>query len=129
MKITLQLVLALIASSFGLAEQGGTVKPIPAAEARKMIGTNAAVVGKIVEVHKTEKVIRLNFEEKFPKQTFTAVVFARNFNTFTNLDGLEGKTVEVSGPVTEYRGRPEMVLSTNSQLRIVAAEKNSRRAP
>jgi DNA/RNA endonuclease YhcR with UshA esterase domain len=101
---------------------GEAVKPVPAAEARTMIGTNAVIVGKVAEVYKTEKVTRLNFEEKYPKQTFTAVVFARNYNVFTNLDALTGKTVEISGKVQEYRGKPEVILNSRGQMRVLATE-------
>ncbi len=104
-------------------QQGERVQPIPAAEAGKMIGTNAVVVGRVAEVNQTEKVIRLNFERKFPKQVFTAVVFAKNFGLFTNLAGLEGKTVEISGKVEDYRGHPQTILHSKGQLRLVDADK------
>ena len=88
-----------------------------------MIGTNAVVVGKVAEVHKSDKAISLNFEEKFPNHVFTAVVFAKNFSSFTNLDALTGKTVEVSGKVVEYRGKPEIILSTKGQLQVLQGDK------
>ena len=68
-----------------LGQLGEPVKPITPAEARKSIGTNAVVVGQVVEVHQTPKVASLNFEQKYPRQEFSAVVFEGNFRLFTNL--------------------------------------------
>lgn len=105
----------------GAQEQVGVaVKPIPAAEARGRIGQSVVVVEKVAEVHKTDKVIHLNLGAKFPQQTLTAVIFPAQFDAFTNVAALEGKTVEVSGKVTEYRGRPQIVLNTKGQLRVLA---------
>ena len=101
--------------------QGQPVPPISATDAKKFVGTNAVVVGQVAEVNQTEKVIRLNFGQKFPQQDFTAVVFAKNFGAFTNLATLEGKTVELSGKVEEYRGHPQMILHTKGQLRVLDA--------
>jgi hypothetical protein len=124
MQHTLWLGLLLVAGLLGevleAQDQAGVpVKPIPAAVAGNRVGESVAVVGVVAEVHRTEKVIHLNFGAKFPKQTFTAVVFPARFNVFTNVAGLEGRTVEVSGKVADYRGRPQIVLETKSQLRIV----------
>ncbi|MEI7727991.1 MAG: hypothetical protein WCO56_00350 [Verrucomicrobiota bacterium] len=110
--------LGLGAALLCFAQTGELVKPTPAKDARSVIGTNAVVVGRVAEVHKNDKIIRLNFEEKYPKQVFTAVVFAKNFNIFTNLEALSNQTVEVSGKVTEFKGRPEMILNSKGQLRV-----------
>jgi len=104
-------------------QQGELVKPIPAAEAKSLIGTNAVIVGTVAEVNQTEKIIRLNFEGKFPKQAFTAVIFPASFNLFTNVTALEGKTVEVSGKVVEFRGHPQVVVASKGQMRVVEAAK------
>jgi DNA/RNA endonuclease YhcR with UshA esterase domain len=111
--------LALTAGLLVAAEQGEAVKPIKPSEARQQVGTNAVVVGKVAEVHKSDKVAQLNFEQKFPKQDFSAVVFAKNFGVFTNLDTLEGKTVEVNGKISEFKGKAQIILNTKSQLRVV----------
>jgi len=102
-----------------LGQLGEPVKPITPAEARKFIGTNAVVVGQVVEVHQTPKVANLNFEQKYPRQEFSAVVFEGNFGLFTNLTTFAGKTVEVSGRVTEYRGKPQIIVNSRGQMRLL----------
>ena len=104
-----------------LAEEAKTNSPpmIQASEAKGHIGTNAVVAGKIVEVNKAEKVVHLNFEKPFPKQPFAVVVFANKTNLFPDLDQFKGKSVEVSGKIIEYRGRPEIILESTNQLKVV----------
>jgi hypothetical protein len=92
---------------------------IQAADAKANIGTNAIVIGKIVDVHFSEKVVSLNFEKPFPKQPFTAVIFGDKTNLFPGLEKLKGKTVEVSGKIVEYRDRPEIKLDSTNQLKVV----------
>ena|ERR1043166_7309600 len=96
---------------------------VPSEKAKTLIGTNAIVFGKIVDVHKTDKAAQLNFDNKYPKQTFTAVIFSSNFAAFTNAnmapEKLEGKTVEVRGKIVDYHGRPEVILNSTNQIKIL----------
>jgi hypothetical protein len=120
MRVFIQLIgMFIMAGALLAGEQGEPVAPISPSEAIKYTNKNAVVVGKVVEVHRTDKVVNLNFGQKFPKHDFSAVIFARNFGLFPNLDTLEGKTVEVSGKITEYRGKPQIIITTKSQLRVV----------
>jgi hypothetical protein len=93
---------------------------IPASEAKNNVGTNAIVTGKIAEVSLNEKLVRLNFDRPYPKQTFTAVIFAAKTNLFSELEKLKGQTVEVSGKINEFRGRCEIVLLSTNQLKVVS---------
>ena len=95
---------------------------IPAAEAKEHIGEQAAVKGTIAEVNQTERITRLNFDQPYPKQSFTAVIFSDKTNLFTDLDKLKGKPAEVRGKIVAYRDRPQIVLTTTNQLKIVEAE-------
>jgi len=54
----------------------------------------------------------------YPNNTFTAVIFSRDVTKFSNVDALNGKTVDVTGPVRLHNGRPEIIL--NDQGRIKA---------
>jgi DNA/RNA endonuclease YhcR with UshA esterase domain len=53
---------------------------------------------------------------------FTAVVFSSNTNRFPDLEKLQGKTVEVTGKITEYRARPQIVLLSTNQLKVIEKE-------
>lgn len=55
----------------------------------------------------------------FPTNPFTAVVLARNFKLFPDLDKLAGLRIEVSGKVEEYQGKPQIVVSSKGHLQVV----------
>jgi len=94
---------------------------IPASQAKAHIGSQAVVTGTVAEVHIAEKLIRLNLDKPFPAQPFTAVIFAANTNLFPDVAKLKGKTVEVSGTIAAYRERPQIVLTSTNQLKVVEA--------
>ncbi len=92
---------------------------IRAAQAKQHVNSEAMVTGKIVEVNKAERIVRLNFEKPFPNMPFTAVIFSNKTNLFPEIDKLKDKTVKVRGIITEYRGRPEIILSSTNQLEVI----------
>jgi DNA/RNA endonuclease YhcR with UshA esterase domain len=92
---------------------------VTAPEAKDHIGANALVTGTIADVYKKSGPYRLNFEQPYPNQVFTAVIFARNTNDFPEIDKLKGKKVQVSGKIADYRGHPEIVLNSTNQLKLL----------
>lgn len=98
---------------------GAGLVRIHAVQAKQHLSQDAVVTGKVVEVNKAERLIRLNFDKPFPNQPFTVVIFARQTNLFPQIEMLKDKTVEVSGKITEYRNRPQIILASTNQLRIV----------
>lgn len=108
------------------AVEKDVVLKIPAAEAKDNVGKMLIVSGVVADIHRTDKVVRLNFGAAFPKQTFTAVVFSERTNAFSNLDALKGKTVEVSGKVEIYKGHPEIILRSKGQLVVVEEKKEEK---
>jgi DNA/RNA endonuclease YhcR with UshA esterase domain len=100
------------------SKTNGTAK-IQADAAKDNIGKQVAITGKVAEVSKAEKIVRLNIDKAYPKQPFTAVIFAPNTNVFGDLDSLKGKTVEITGKITDFRGHPQIVLTSTNQLKIV----------
>jgi DNA/RNA endonuclease YhcR with UshA esterase domain len=92
---------------------------ITAREAKDHLNAQAIVTGKVAEVNKAASLVRLNFEQPYPKQVFTAVIFAAKTNLFPELEKLQGKTVEISGRIADYRGRPQIILTSTNQLKIV----------
>lgn len=98
------------------------VVEIKATAAKDNVGKEALVSGTVAEINKAQGLVRLNFEQAFPHQPFTAVIFAKNTNAFGDLESLKGKKVEVSGKITEYRGRPQIILTSTNQMKAVASD-------
>jgi DNA/RNA endonuclease YhcR with UshA esterase domain len=94
---------------------------ITATEAKEHIGAQVMVKGTIAEVNVGERIVRLNFEQPYPKNPFTAVIFPANTNKFPEVEKLKGKTVEVSGKIAQYRERPQIVLTSTNQVKVLEA--------
>jgi len=99
---------------------------VPAKEAKSKVGETITVEAKVAEVNKTEKIVRLNLEARFPKQELTLVIFPANFSQFGEVEKLAGKTVRVTGKVTEYQKRPQIVLDSKEQLKVQEAKEEKK---
>jgi DNA/RNA endonuclease YhcR with UshA esterase domain len=87
-------------------------------EATDRVGQTVSVKGKVDEVHTSGKGNTfLSFGGTYPQQAFTAFIPVKNAAMFPNVHELQGKAVEVSGPVKLYKGKPEIVLESPSQLK------------
>ena len=115
--LALSLLLPLITLNAQDKEKKSEVMAAKAAKGK--VGETVTVEAKVAEVNKTEKIIRVNLEARFPKQELTLVVFPANFSKFEDVEKLEGKTVRVTGKVTEYQKRPQIVLDAKEQLKVV----------
>ena len=115
--LALSLLLPLITLNAQDKEKKSEVLAAKAAKGK--VGETITVEAKVAEVNKTEKIIRVNLEARFPKQELTLVVFPANFSKFEDVEKLEGKTVRVTGKVTEYQKRPQIVLDAKEQLKVV----------
>jgi hypothetical protein len=96
---------------------------IPASDASKHLGEQATVCGRIAETH-TSSAVRgaptfIDFERSYPNQTFTAVIWQRD----KALVGVLPRVgmLCVAGTISEYRGRPEIVLHSRSDWSALQA--------
>jgi DNA/RNA endonuclease YhcR with UshA esterase domain len=81
-------------------------------------GKTVTVKGFVADIYKSEKVAYLNFVEKYPNNPFTAVIFARQFEDFPDINKFRNKDVEVTGRVSIYKGKPQIILNNPSQLKV-----------
>jgi hypothetical protein len=98
-------------------------KRLNTAEARHHIGDRATVCGKVVSTHcanssKGEPTF-LNLDEPYPKEVFTILIWGSDREKFgTPADEYKGLRVCVTGKITSYRGRPEIVATERGQIEI-----------
>ncbi len=113
------LALSLLLPLAVLNAQNEERKPavLPAKDATSKVGEPVTIEAKVAEVNKTEKLVRINLEARFPKQDLTLVIFPANFSKFEDVEKLEGKTVRVTGKGTEYQKRPQVVRDAKEQLK------------
>jgi DNA/RNA endonuclease YhcR with UshA esterase domain len=95
-------------------------KVVTAQEASQHVGEVVTVTGTIGGVGHSPRsnTTFINFGAPFPSHDFTAVIFASAAKQFPNVDSWEGKTASVTGVVKMYRGKPEIVLNSPSQIKM-----------
>jgi DNA/RNA endonuclease YhcR with UshA esterase domain len=102
-----------------LTSAGENTLKIKSSEAINHINANAIVKGYVADVAGREKVAYLNFDKKYPKNTFTAVIFAEKFSEVGDLSIYKNQNVEVRGIITEYKGKPQIIINSKNQISIV----------
>lgn len=92
----------------------------PTTEAAKQIGHYDTIVGKVAEVSMSQKgTVFIDFDAAYPKQTFTAVIPARDVGRFAGLNEFRNRQVGVTGRLDLYNGKPEIVVNSPQQLKII----------
>ena len=95
---------------------------IPFSEARRHIGDIRCITGKVLRVQKGNGGVHfVDFCEDYRVCPFTVVVFPSDLKKIGDLRQLQGRQIEIEGPVKEYDGRAEIILKRLSQLRGDAA--------
>lgn len=84
-------------------------------DAKDYIGKTLQVKGVVSGVFTSQKGNTfINFDEKSPNQTFTAAIFSDAAVDYSKIK--EGCILTVYGEIKEYKGKPEIVITTNEQI-------------
>jgi len=95
---------------------------IPSSEAIKHIGATSCVSGKVIKVKQGNRgVTFLDFCEDYRLCSFTVVVFPTDLKNIGDVRELQGKEIEIHGPIKLYDHRAEIVLRDYKQLSGEAA--------
>jgi len=103
---------------------------IPFDQAGKHVGETQCISGKVFRVQVGSRGVHyLDFCEDFRVCPFAVVIFPHNLKSVGDVRQLQGRVVEVHGPIKEYDGRAEIILQESRQLggagaRIPALPKN-----
>jgi len=101
-------------------EAGGeTAKAYSSAEAKDHINEEAAVSGYVADVVIRDRVSYLNFDKKYPKNTFTGVVFEEKFGEVGDLEQYRNKNIELTGKITIYKGKPQIIINSKNQIKVL----------
>lgn len=93
---------------------------IPAAAASSHVGQTATVEGVVSEVHtaRSGKETLIDIGGTYPAQTFTGVIFAPSMSTVGDVSDLTGKTIDITGTVQMFQGKPEVVITSRTQIKL-----------
>jgi hypothetical protein len=90
---------------------------IPFSEASKHIGETRCVTGKVLRVeHGNGGTTFFDFCEDYRLCSFTVVVFASDLRDVGDVRQLQGKEIQIHGPIKTYDGRAEIILQRLKQL-------------
>ncbi len=86
-------------------------------EAAHHVGENKCITGKVLHVKAGAKGTHfIGFCEEQAACPFSVVVFSSNLKDVGDVRRLEGRVIEIHGPVKLYDGRAEIILNRVSQL-------------
>lgn len=113
---------------FGLAALPalGQQKPVyPDTEAAKHAGEEATVTGRVVNVFTSASgTTFLNFGDRYPRQTFSGIIFAGRQATVGDAKPFEGKDVWLTGRIELSRDqKPQIVISRADQIQLAGPAK------
>jgi hypothetical protein len=108
---------AVCVGIFSLASQVRASDCIPINEAAQHVGEVKCVTGKVHRVKVGSTGIHfVDFCEDQMTCPFTVVVFPADLKDVGDVRRLEGRMIEIHGPVKLYDGRAEIILNRVSQL-------------
>lgn len=95
--------------------------PLAPADAAKHVGEKATVCGVVAAAKYAAQTggrpTFLDFEKPYPETTFTALILGSDRAKFGSPEKTaRGKQICVTGEITLYQGRPEIILTDPNQL-------------
>lgn len=109
---------AALAVALVLFVAPAAVRTIPAAEAGNYVGQSVTVEGTVSGVSRLGSVTFIDMGGCYPNSAFAGVIFADDMAASGDVSGLAGKTVDVTGVVKLYKGKPEIVIRSKDQIRV-----------
>ncbi len=83
------------------------------------------IVGTVVGSKKSSKGnVFLNLDRAFPNQTFTVSIFSHSMTNFSYdpSEAFNGKLIAVTGIITEYNGKPSIVIDNEKSIQLYIEE-------
>ena len=96
---------------------------LTAAQAKDHFGETTTVCGEVVTTSYADSSkghpTFLNLDKPYPNQIFTVVIWGENRAKFGKPEeDYKGKRICVSGKITAYAGKPEIVVSDPKQVKV-----------
>lgn len=107
------------AFSLFLTAASANAETISACDADKYVGKLVTVEGVVSDVHhaRSGKATFIDMCGKFPNNGFGGVIFSDDATKFPDMDSLDGKTIDITGMIKAYQGRPEIILNDPAQIK------------
>ncbi len=105
------------------AVEAGPAGEFDFSEAQEHVGQNTRVRGTLVNAHKSASgTVFLDFCRQYRSCPFSAVIFADDAKQFGDLSKFVGKEITVSGKISSYQSRAEIILRSPDQISQARAD-------
>jgi len=108
-----------LAWAASLSAQTNVPPIIPAAAATNYLNQEVIVTDRVAQITIRPTIVFLNLSQRYPDSPLTCVIKGSDTNNFLDLRNYQDKNVEVSGRIINFQGKPEIVLTTTNQIRIL----------
>ncbi|MEJ0051715.1 MAG: hypothetical protein WDN02_11025 [Methylovirgula sp.] len=102
-----------------LATTPAVAQTIQPTDANAHVGQAVTIEGIVSEVHVAQRsdTTFIDLGGEYPNEAFTGVIFSEDESKFPDVQNLTGKKVNISGTISLYKGRPEIILHSADQLK------------
>ena len=99
----------------GIASISYSQDTVSSKEAKNFIGEVKIVKGTVAGIFKSSKgTVLINFDEDHPNATFVAVI--KNTTEVSYSEVKVGSILTISGKIEDYKGKPEIIITEQSQI-------------
>jgi DNA/RNA endonuclease YhcR with UshA esterase domain len=89
-------------------------------EAKNHKGQYATVKGAVYDVHVSKTgTVFFYMDGNYPNHLFSAVIYKDDVPKFPEVNEYKDLTLEITGVIKIYEGKPEIILKSPKQIRIV----------
>jgi hypothetical protein len=110
--------LAILGLVPGALAQTNPLPEISAIDATNYLNQQVIVTDKVVGVALRPTIWLLHLNQKFPNSPLNCVVRGDYTNAFPNFEDYLGQRIRVTGRITDFRGRLELVLTSTNQIEV-----------
>jgi hypothetical protein len=117
---SLRPVLALFAIVVLTSAISSRAQALPDSEAAAHLGERVTIEGVVTGTPVTLNGTQfLDFGGLYPNQDFSAEISKADAAQFHNVSDYDGKRVQVTGTMTLYHGKPELILTSPDKLKLM----------
>jgi exonuclease VII large subunit len=107
-----------VAVALALTAASARAETVAADQAQAHVGQVTTIEGAVSNVYTTRSgTTFLDIGGRYPDNRFTVVIFKDDAGKFPEVTALAGKTIDVTGSIRLYQGRPEIILNDPAQIK------------
>lgn len=93
---------------------------IPVDSAARYVGETVTTCSTVYGVKAMDKVTFINLAEAYPNSPLTLVIFTKDLGNFSDTPEklYNNKSICVTGTVKEYKGKEEIIISKQDQIKV-----------